>query len=347
MHHGNAFSIHTFFPYGDPSGLRVVKKDNWSGRAIAFRRERMDEATKWEDLKSTGVYILRGEEDVGVRIYIGEADVIMKRLKKHVAKRDFWTAAVAFIRKGDNLDKAEVRYLEARLIQIAESVGRCMLDNDQRPDSQRLLEDDREAAAEGYLEELLECLPALGISEFEPGEKMPPKMETEDSEGTIDSNPSDSGPKDTPCDQRERTLRVVRRGVEARGFYLSDCSNFKVLNGATAVKEVTPSMRRPEFRGSRTLRDRLRAEGRLVENGAPPDMYVLKGDYIFSSPSQAEMVLAGRAGSGLFSWPLSSADTANGDNSEDDSDDEDDAPGTPPPPSGTDLADDPATSGSG
>lgn len=302
----------------------------------------MDEAAKWQDLASTGVYILRGEEGEGVRIYIGEADVVVERLKKHVAKRDFWTAAVAFIRRGDSLDKAEVRYLEARLIQIAESVGRCMLDNDQRPNSQRRLEDDREAAAEGYLEELLKCLPALGISEFESEEKMPPEMETEDSEEARDSEALGSGPKDAPCDQRERTLRVVSRGVEAHGYYLPGCREFKVLDGATAVKDVTPSVRRPEFRRSQILRDHLRAEGRLVEDGAPPGLYVLKGDYIFSSPSQAEQVLAGRPGSGLLSWPVSSASSTNGDDSEDENDDA--ASDILPPPSDADPTDDPTTS---
>ena len=306
MHHGNAFSIHTFFPYGDPAGLRVVKKDNWSGRAIAFRRDRMDEATKWQDLKGTGVYILRGEAGGEVRIYIGEADDIMRRLKDHVPE-EFWIDAVAFVRRGDSLDKAEGGYLEARLIQIAESADRCILNNKQRPNPDDKLEDDKEASAEGFLEELLECLRALGIPEFEPEEKMPPATGDRDEERTGNGESADTGPEGAPCNQGDRILRVATRGVEAHGHHLPDCRRFEVSSGAMASKDEVPSLSGAAYKSSRDLRKRLIRERQLVEDEVR-GVYVLQNDWIFTSPSQAEHVLAGRPGSGLLSWPLVDGD---------------------------------------
>lgn len=327
MHHRNAFSIHTFFPSGDPSGLRVVKKDNWSGRAIAFSRNRMDEAMEREDLKGTGVYILRGEEDGKARIYVGEAAVVAKRLKKHADKKDFWADAVAFIRVGDRMDKGEVRYLEARLIQLADAASRCIPDYEQRPDPKGMLEDEKEAAAEGFLEDLLECLRALGIPEFEPEEQIPAAVEIEDAKETGDGEPVDAGMRGAPCDQSDRTLRVVSRGVEAHGHYLSDCRQFEVSSDATAAMDVTPSLNRPEFRRSLELRERLIEEGRLKPDEAQ-GVRRLHGNYVFSSPSQAEQVLAGRPGSGLLSWPLSEATGTEDPEGEDD--DEEDSLDTGP-----------------
>ena len=295
MHHGNAFSLHIFFPSGDPDGLRVVKKDNWSGRAIAFRRDRMDEAAGWKGLEHTGVYILRSEEDQKARTYVGEANDVAKRLKRHRddGDKDFWTDAVAFVRTGDSLDKAEVGYLEARLIQLAEpaeSAGWCTLTNDQRPDPEGRLEDDREAAAEGYLEEMLECLRALGIPEFHPLEEMWPAAGTGD-----------------------RTLHVKRKGVVAHGHYLPDCPDsrkFEVLGGATAAKEEVESLGDIPYRRARQLRQQMIDEKLLVEEG---NVYVLQSDYTFNSPSQAEAVLAGRPGSGISVWRSSSEDATGDD----------------------------------
>ena len=262
----------------------------------------MDEAVNWEDLKGTGVYILRGEASGGVRIYVGEADDIMRRLKDHVPE-DFWTAAVAFIRKGDSFDRAEVGYLEARLIRIAESVHRCKLNNKQRPDPDGKLENDKEAAAEGFLEEMIECLSALGIPEFAPEEKMAPATSGGDEEGSGNGESTDVKPKGAPCHQGDRILQVARRGVEAHGHRMPDCRRFKVSSGATASKGEVPSLSGAAYKSSRDLRKRLIREKQLVKDEAR-GVYVLQGDWIFTSPSQAEHVLAGRPGSGLLSWPL-------------------------------------------
>lgn len=99
------------------------------------------------------------------RIYVGEGDPIRPRLDQHAAKKDFWTSCIAFTRKDDNLNKAHVQHIEARLVELATRANRCALDNGNLPSQPSLSESDA-AHAEGFLSEiLLGCL-VLGLSVF-------------------------------------------------------------------------------------------------------------------------------------------------------------------------------------
>ena len=299
MNHGNAFSIHIFLPSGSVDGLRVVRKDNWSGRAIAFRRGAMDEALALGDLNAPGVYLLRAEEPDAIRLYIGETASLATRLKQHAADRDFWTEVVVFVRTGDGLDKADVQYLEARLILLADEAGRIIPEHSNRPDPSGKLEPDKEAAAEGFLENLLECLRALGIGDFDPPQSGVPAQPA----------PSSDLPPSPPAvaiglaasdEPPWRILTVQSKGVEARGRQLTD-KIFIVEAGATAAAEIVNSLRSLPFKAALKRRNDMISDGRLGQR-SDGQGYVLTRDEEFSSPSQAEAVLAGRAGSGLTNW---------------------------------------------
>jgi hypothetical protein len=49
-------------------------------------------------------------------VYIGEDDPVDDRLTQHQKTEDFWTATVFVTCKDDNLNKAHVQYLEAKLV---------------------------------------------------------------------------------------------------------------------------------------------------------------------------------------------------------------------------------------
>ena len=65
------------------------------------------------------------------RVYIGEAENVLVRLRSHLkdAKKDFWDQVVFFSSKDENLTKAHVKYLEARMIALAQENGRVALEN--------------------------------------------------------------------------------------------------------------------------------------------------------------------------------------------------------------------------
>ena len=261
----------------------------------------MDEALALGDLNASGVYLLRAEEPDAIRLYIGETDNLAARLKQHAANRDFWTETVVFVRTGDGLDKADVRYLEARLILLADEAGQIAPEHNNRPDPSGKLEPEKEAAAEGFLENLLECLRALGVGDFDPPQSGVPARPA----------PSSDLPPSPPAvaiglaasdESPWLILTVPSKGVEARGRQLTD-KIFIVEAGATAAGEIVNSLRSLPFKAALNRRNDMIGDGRLGQS-SDGQGYVLTRDEEFSSASQAEAVLAGRPGSGLTNWVL-------------------------------------------
>jgi hypothetical protein len=95
------FSVRVFLPDGDPDGIKVVEKSNWTGRGLVIPRPIFPEARSREELKSTGVYILVGPSESAAlpKTYIGEGDPVLPRLDQHFKHKDFWTHAIAFTSK--------------------------------------------------------------------------------------------------------------------------------------------------------------------------------------------------------------------------------------------------------
>ncbi len=106
------FSVRIFIPSGEPEGLRIVEKSNWTGQGLIFPRSLFAEVRHRKELERTGVYILWSPSGPGQlpQAYIGESDVLRPRLDSHARDKDFWTHGVAFASKDQNLNKAHVQY---------------------------------------------------------------------------------------------------------------------------------------------------------------------------------------------------------------------------------------------
>ncbi len=79
---------------GDPDGVRVVEKSNWTGRGDMFARADLG-AAREQGPNSPGVYVLLGDDTdeeydrqmyVG-QIYVGQGDDLGKRLRSTSARR--------------------------------------------------------------------------------------------------------------------------------------------------------------------------------------------------------------------------------------------------------------------
>ncbi|HXI64834.1 MAG TPA: GIY-YIG nuclease family protein [Gemmatimonadales bacterium] len=261
------YSIKIFLPGGDPDGLRTIEKSNWSGNGLVVPRSLFGEARPRKELARTGVYVLIGppEESGLPRVYVGEGDPIRPRLEQHAARKDFWTTCIAFTSKDENLNKAHVQYLEARLIGLAAETKRCVLDNGNAPQLPSLSEGDL-ADAEGFLAEMTLCFPVLGVGVF-----------------------SASGREG----RAGLELFLGARGVKARG--LEKPQGFVVQSGSGAAKDEVPSCH--------AYLKELRAA--LIENGVlkpSGDGYVFTQDYLFASPSTAAGVVLGRSSNGRIEW---------------------------------------------
>jgi Domain of unknown function (DUF4357) len=262
------FSVKVFLPDGDPDGVKVVEKSNWTGCGLVVPRALFGEAKHRPELSEAGVYILVGQSGDSPlpRVYIGEGDPIRPRLEQHAKTKDFWTHLVAFVGKGQSLNKAHVQYLEARLVAKAAEAKRSVLDNGNAPQLPSLSESDV-AQVEGFLDDMLLCLPILGYGVFE------------------------SAPTDATANAEQLFLNVG--GLAARGYEASQ--GFVVRKGSQASKiergVIHPYMVQ--------IRAELVRQGLLHDAG---DVYELTQDYTFGSPSTASGVLLGRNSNGRVEW---------------------------------------------
>jgi hypothetical protein len=261
------YSIKIFLPDGEPDGLRIIEKSNWNGVGLVVPRSLFGEAKKRKEFARTGVYVLVGppEESGLPRVYVGEGDPIKPRLDQHATKRDFWTSCIAFTSKDDNLNKAHVQYLEARLIELAAQAKRCVLDNGNVPTLPSLSEADG-ADAEGFLAEMLLCFPVLGLNVFSApaSEKFPDKK-----------------------------LYLGNKIIRAEGAEIAE--GFLVRTGSLAVKAEVPSC----LSYIKNLRSVLISNGVLKQKD---DGYAFSQDYVFSSPSTAAEVILGYSVNGRTAW---------------------------------------------
>ena len=147
-------SITVFLPDGNPEGLRLIFKSHWTGIGLASPRSRYPEVRLVRaELRKPGVYVLVGPADEAsyeARIYVGEGEDPRGRIDSHHASKDFWNRLVLFTSFGQALNKAMIRYQEARLLQLAASAGRAELDSGNAPGLPPLSEPDT-ADAESFL----------------------------------------------------------------------------------------------------------------------------------------------------------------------------------------------------
>lgn len=267
MHISTGFSVRIFIPTGEPDGLRVVEKSNWTGQGLVVPKSQFADARQRPELQRTGVYIMWGPGETGQmpQAYIGEGDVVIERLISHERKKDFWTQAAVFTSKDQYLNKAHVQHLEARLVELAHEAKRCELTNGNQPQRPALSDADR-ADAESFLADTLLCLPVVGVSFFDK-----PKF-------------SRANPKG---------LFIKAKGVEAQGAEGTD--GFIVRAGSRAVQTETESC--PQH--IRFLRQALIKQAVLIDAG---EHFKVAQDYAFSSASTASSVLLGRASNGRVDW---------------------------------------------
>jgi hypothetical protein len=266
-------SIRIFLADGSPEGIRVVSKSNWTGQAVVAGRARLADALRRDELRRPGVYVLIGAGARGDRrLYVGEADSLVERLRQHATAKDFWTTLIAFSSSDGSLNKAHVRHMESRLVALAREAKQWEVENATSPPPPPLSEPDR-ADAEGFLAEALLIYPILGVDAFEPASA------------------------ERPVDAQADDLVLDQRGAKGRGREISD-GGFVVLEGSLARATETDSIHAylSDLRRQLLERGVLRPEG--------PHL-VFTQDFRFTSPSTAAGVLVGAAANGRKAWRTS------------------------------------------
>ena len=273
-------SLELFFIDGRPDGILTAEVFNWTGHVLMTPRTRIAAALSRVEAAYTGVYVLIGERDGEPLAYIGESDNVRDRIKNHDAKKDWWEQAVLITSAANNLNKAHVRYLEARLVAKAKEVGRIPLDNGTFPAAMGLSEAAR-ANMEAFLDYLWMVLPALRIDMFLQHAK--PK----------------GAPVATGTAEASPVFELVgkKSGLHARATLVD--GEFVVMEGSIArLNWVSTAQNQHSYA---SLRDDLEKSGILLAQGG---VCVFTASYGFSSPSAAAAIVQGRPANGRIEWHL-------------------------------------------
>lgn len=273
-------SIELFLVNGTADSIVTAELSNWNGKAIKIPRIEVAGCRR-EDITQAGVYFLFCKDAAGAdSVYIGEAENVKERLVQHMRdytsekEKYYWSTAVIFV--GRDLNKALIRYLENRFVEIARSLKRyfVLTKNTYR---NTVMKESQIAAMEEFIENVKILLGALGFKVLEPLDK--PEKSKNDTSG--------KGQTEEIRLHLERTIKDVGK-IEADGIRTSE--GFVVLKGShiSPVDDNTISIALKEQRKKAS-----------IESG------ILKEDVLLSSPSYAAMFVIGKSANGLTSWKTS------------------------------------------
>lgn len=263
-------SIELFLANGTADSLITAELSNWNGKAIKIPRIEVSDC-KRDDIKGAGVYFLFcKEEDDSDSVYIGESETIQERLNQHIRdynadkEKFYWTTAVIFL--GRDLNKALIRYLEDRFVQIARESKRYKVLT-KNTYGKTVMKESQTAAMEEFIDNVRILINALGYKVLEPTVHNDPNSTVDDE--ALFLNLGNASGKDM---------------ITTEGFVLFAGA---VLNEKTSEKSLS--------KGAATLRKKHLASNKVKD-------FVTTEDILFSSSSAAADFVTGYSVSGPATW---------------------------------------------
>lgn len=262
-------SINIYLPSGTSDGIIKVRLANWNGRVIKIPRKEVSDY-KENELSCPGVYFLFCEKDNNsTDIYVGETEDLLKRLKQHIQlynadkEKFYWQTAVCV--KGEDLDKALIRYLENYYCDlIKKSTKYTLLTQSSSPNV--VLKEDEKAVMVEFIDYVNMLMKAIGF-----GININVKVD----------------------DEQKDLLYFKSTNIEisAKGYVSSN--GFVVLKGS----KVNPVSTSQIFINgpSNKLKQKLIEKEILVDN-------TFTEDYTFTSPSSAAKLVMASNISGNEYW---------------------------------------------
>ena len=164
-------TIELFLINGSADSLITAELSNWNGKVIKIPRIEVASCNR-DDITQAGVYFLFcREEDGSDSVYIGEAENVKDRLVQHLRdyqaekEKYYWTTAVIFI--GRDLNKALIRYLENRFVEIARECKRYTVLT-KNTYKNTVMKESQIAVMEEFVDNVKVLINALGYKVLEP-----------------------------------------------------------------------------------------------------------------------------------------------------------------------------------
>lgn len=264
--------ITTILLDGNPKGFRQIEIGNWVGKAFVVPRAKLKEFRTREDTNKPGVYFLFGGGIEKPSVYIGQSENVAERLASHDTEREEeeWNEAFVFVQ---NLDSTLIKYLESKAVHFASEANRYQIFNNNKPGRNAISESQKIIAVDYF--EMMKIITGLfGYPVFE-------------------------DPKEQAQTKATYSFEDVRNKDASATGTLLDSGEFVVFKGSKARIATTPGLEK-HGRNVVALREELILKEILsLENDKS---YVFTQDYVFSSPSMAATVVAGRACNGWICW---------------------------------------------
>lgn len=263
-------TIELFLVNGTADSLITAELSNWNGKAIKIPRIEVTACDR-DDIAQVGVYFLFCKEDDGSdSVYIGEAENVKERLIQHLRdyraekEKYYWNTAVIFT--GRDLNKALIRYLENRFVEIARNSHRYLVLTKNIYRS-TVLKESQIAIMEEFIDNVKVLINALGYKVLEP----------------FDMANSSSIKTD------DEILYLSTGSAKASGKVTTE--GFVVFAGATVNDKSSKSL----SSGMQKLRQRIFDSGKVED-------FTTKEDILFSSSSAAADFILGYSVSGPQTW---------------------------------------------
>lgn len=264
-------SVELFLVNGTADSLITAELSNWNGKAIKIPRIEVTSCER-EDITQAGVYFLFCKEDDGSdSVYIGEAENVKDRLIQHLRdyqaekEKYYWSTAVIFV--GRDLNKALIRYLENRFVEIARNSKRYIVltKNTYR---NTVMKESQIAVMEEFIDNVKILINALGYKLLEPFSQVEsPASEADDEMLFLTSGSAKATGK-----------------VTTEGFVVFEDA---IINEKTSTKSLSAGMQK--------LRQTL-IDSDKVQNWKTTE------DILFSSASAAADFILGYSVSGPQMW---------------------------------------------
>ena len=289
-------AIELFLVNGTADSLITAELSNWNGKAIKIPRTEVAACNR-EDIKGVGVYFLICQEDDGTdSVYIGEAENVLDRLAQHLRdyqsgkEKYYWNTAVIFV--GRDLNKALIRYLENRFVEIAKDCGRyAVLTKNTYKNT--VLKEAQIATMEEFIDNVKILINTLGYKVLVPVPKASDdtvylycKSASASAKGFVSAGGF------TVLEGSTISDHTVPSSASAKGFV--SAGGFTVLEGSIVSDHTVPSL---ETKGKTyfKLRNNLIKDGVIVDRA-------FTRDYEFNAPSAASAVILGHTSNGNVDW---------------------------------------------
>ena len=144
---------------GSLNGVINIADSAWNpGEMYASPRESVSGLVS---LDKYGVYLLLSSN----RVYVGQASDLERRIKQHLAGKDWWERVVLLTTQDDSFTRTDIDYLESVLIAKAEETKSLDSDNKNKGNNPKI-DKFRKVTLDQYLEEAFFLMELIGVSVF-------------------------------------------------------------------------------------------------------------------------------------------------------------------------------------